>query len=431
MENIVIIGGGIAGLSLGSFIKSDTMIIEKQNKVGGLSRSYNLNGIDYDIGPHIIFSKNKTVLDLHTSLIETNKIKRSNQIVYKGRYIKYPFENDLGSLPENDKNFCLQEFLNNPYENYKANNMLQFFLKTFGEGITHTYLQPYNQKIWKFDPSCLDMQMVERIPKPPKEDVIASANGIETEGYTHQLYFHYPKFGGFQTLVNEYAKRSTETGKILTGINILSIKKSEDTWIINTDSGIINAKKIINCIPLHELFKILEAPSEVLDALNGLLFNSIHIVTMHLKKDHIGDHFALYIPEKDVIFHRLSKLDFLGDQYKRANGESTLMAEVTFRPNSYLDSLSVNDIQEKVISDLVGLNFIEKNDVVAIETRTEKYAYVIYDLDHRKNVDIVLNYLKSIGIESVGRFAEFEYLNSDAVVERSLSLADKINKGEL
>ncbi len=41
---------------------------------------------------------------------------------------------------------------------------------------------------------------VERIPKPPAKDIIKSALGIETEGYTHQLHFYYPKTGGFQTL---------------------------------------------------------------------------------------------------------------------------------------------------------------------------------------------------------------------------------------
>ena len=46
--------------------------------------------------------------------------------------------------------------------------MIQFFYKIFGEGITRTYLEPYNRKIWKFDPSFMDTQMVERIPKPPK-----------------------------------------------------------------------------------------------------------------------------------------------------------------------------------------------------------------------------------------------------------------------
>lgn len=430
MENVIILGGGIAGLSLASFLSRKCTVLERQEKVGGLSRSYELDGVSYDIGPHIIFSKNKEVLDLHTKMIKTNQVRRSNQIVYKGSYVKYPFENDLGKLPSEDRDRCLKEFLNNPYENYAAGNMLQFFLKTFGEGITHSYLQPYNQKIWKFDPSCMDTQMVERIPKPPKEDVIASANGIETEGYKHQLYFNYPASGGFQTLVDEYAHRAGEHSEIRTSVEIESIQKNADQWIVSTNQGDVCGDKLINCMPLHELFKYLTAPIEVSTALDALLYNSIHIVVLHVKRDSIGNHFALYIPDPEIIFHRLSKLNFLGDNYCREGDASTLMAEVTYRPNSYLDSLDRGAIEERVISDLVKLGFVNADDVVSVDTRTEKYAYVIYDLDHRKNVDLVLSWLRAQGIESVGRFAEFEYLNSDGVVEHTLALARKINAAD-
>ena len=99
-----------------------------------------------------------------------DKIRRSNRILHKKRFVQYPFENDLSKLPPEDLDYCVNGFLHNPYENYNAQNMLQFFLKTFGEGITNTYLRPYNEKIWKFDPSFMDTQMVNRIPKPPKED---------------------------------------------------------------------------------------------------------------------------------------------------------------------------------------------------------------------------------------------------------------------
>ncbi|MBI4173969.1 MAG: NAD(P)-binding protein, partial [Candidatus Aenigmarchaeota archaeon] len=154
----LILGGGIAGLSLASFLQGRSVILEKEKQLGGLSRSFKLNGISYDIGPHIMFSKNQEILKLHTSMIATNQLKRSNKVFYKGRLVKYPFENELAALPPADRDYCLQEFLNNPYENYQATNMLQFFLKTFGEGITRLYLQPYNEKIWKFDPACMDLQ---------------------------------------------------------------------------------------------------------------------------------------------------------------------------------------------------------------------------------------------------------------------------------
>ena len=78
-----------------------------------------------------------------------------------------------------------------------------------------------------------------------------------------------------------------------------------------------------------------------------------------------------------------------------------------------------------------GLNdcgFVEPSDITDIKVESHKYAYVIYDLMHRENTDKVLKYLRSIGIQSNGRFAEFEYMNSDKVAENSMKLAGELNK---
>jgi protoporphyrinogen oxidase len=81
----------------------------------------------------------------------------------------------------------------------------------------------------------------------------------------------------------------------------------------------------------------------------------------------------------------------------------------------------------KVIDGLTRLGFISREDGLDTSIHYEKYAYVIYDLHHRKKVDRVLAYLRGIGIRSAGRFAEFEYLNTDGVVERTLKLAREMN----
>jgi len=103
----IILGAGIAGLSLAYFLKEKTIILEKEEQIGGLCRSFELNGIFYDIGPHIMFSKNKEILDFHTSLVQTNQIRRSNKIYHKGKLIKYPFENDLVALDKVEREYCL------------------------------------------------------------------------------------------------------------------------------------------------------------------------------------------------------------------------------------------------------------------------------------------------------------------------------------
>ena len=429
VSDVAILGGGIAGLSLASFLDKSAVVLERDTVVGGLSRSYSLNGVAYDLGPHIIFSKNAQVLDLHTTLVETNRLRRSNQIVFGDRLIKYPFENDLSSLPPEQRDYCLREFLANPYEGYQPRNMMQFFLGLFGDGITQLYLAPYNHKIWKFDPSYLDLQMVERIPKPPREDVIASANGEVTEGYTHQLHFHYPKEGGFPSLIDAYRARAERNGqRTETGVEIRAIEGGEGDWKILTNQGTVCARQLVNCMPVHTLANYVSMPSDIRDALDRMLYNSIHIVVIQVARDRIGDHFALYIPDRDILFHRLSKLDFLGSAYQAADGCTTLMAEVTFRPGSYIASLSQDEIVKQVIDGLVKLDFIDHGDVRDVAVRTAPYAYVIYDLDHRRNTDTVLGWLRDQGISSVGRFAEFEYLNSDGVVERAMALASRMGE---
>ena len=95
---------------------------------------------------------------------------------------------------------------------------------------------------------------------------------------------------------------------------------------------------------------------------------------------------------------------------------------------SHLSALKKEEIQQRVIDDLDKLNLIKKKDVIDAVSRNFKYAYVIYDLEHRKNADRVLKYLLNVGIRCCGRFAEFEYLNMDAVVEHSYKLAKKLNK---
>ena len=75
--------------------------------------------------------------------------------------------------------------------------------------------------------------------------------------------------------------------------------------------------------------------------------------------------------------------------------------------------------------------FLKKEDVNFIESRRFEYAYVIYDLNHRKNIDLIKNYFNNQEIKLCGRFGEFEYLNMDAVIKHSEVLACKIQRALL
>ena len=427
-NNLGILGGGISSLAFAYFYKENVSIIEKESTLGGLCRSFvDSDGVSWDIGPHITFSKNKEILEFIISLTPMNELKRSNRIVHDGRYIKYPFENDLSSLSEKDKDYCLNTFLDNPYENYPSSNMLEFFYETFGEGITRLFLEPYNRKIWKYETSFMDKQMVERIPKPPAQDIIDSASGKETEGYLHQLYFHYPKEKGFQSLVDSLTEKVNDFSTFYLNNQVNKIDIGEKI-IVKSNSNELSFDKVISTIPIHELLPLINPapPKTVMEALDKLKYNSIHITCIKVKGDFLGDNFALTVADPDIIFHRLSKLNFLGESYFK-EGYTNIMVETTYR-KGLKEDLPHQELEDIIVKDLRRLDLIETDKIEEIFTRSFKYAYVIYDNDHRKNTDLVLDYLKSINITPLGRFGTFEYINSDKAIELAKELAESFEK---
>ena len=434
--NIIILGAGISGISLAYFIQNfkkikNIYIIEKDNKLGGLLRSYKFDNIYYDVGPHIIFSKHKEILDLNKKLLgkNINKIKRSNKIIYKNnKFIKYPFENELHKLPIEDKDFALNTFLNNPFKSYEPENMNQFFLKTFGSGITNLYLNPYNQKIWKFDPSFLDTQMVSRIPRPPDNDIIKSARGIPTEGYKHQLYFSYPKQGGIESLFNCYLKELNKKITIIKNKKIKSIVKKKELTVTLENNKKIRGNYIFSSIPLNNLYKIVKTNDEIIKTSNKLLYNSIKIIVIKIKNNVAGKNFAFMVPDQNIIFHRISKLNFLGKNYSQ-KGFTYFQIEVTYRKGDQIDKLSKSQLKEKIIDGLKKIKFLnDRKNLIKYEEKSFNYAYVIYDLNHRKNVNNLIKFYKEKNIFCIGRWGSWEYLNSDQVIFQSQNFSKLLKK---
>lgn len=428
----VILGAGLSGISTAYFLQDteeEIILLEKEKTLGGLCRSITKDGYIYDIGPHILFSKDKEMLSLMLEVLDRkNDLVRSNKILYKGREVLYPFENDLSKLPADDLKYCITAFNSNPYENYDATNMIQFFLKTFGEGITNCYLRPYNEKIWKYDPAFMNTSMVDRIPKPTKEEIRRSAAGETIQGYLHQLYFSYPSEGGIEAVPQGFYNRLDKNKcKLKTETKIKSIDKIEKGFVIKTENEEICCDRLISTIPIQELVGLYARSSaEAKAAAEDLHYNSILIAFIRTPYDLSGANFAFMIPDKEVMFHRISKMDFLGNEYHKGS-EATYMVEVTFREGDYIDNMDESEIKEKISQGMEQIGFAKSgSDVSFIDISYHKYAYVIYDLHHSENMGVLREFFATEGIYLNGRFGNFEYWNMDKILRESKTLCERI-----
>ena len=119
---IGILGGGLTGITLGYFLNCDDIeILEKNMETGGLCRSLQDEGFTFDYGgSHIIFSRDKEVLSFMLAVLGDNKVqrRRNTKILFKGNYVKYPFENGLNDLPKEDNFECLCYYIDNIIHNF-------------------------------------------------------------------------------------------------------------------------------------------------------------------------------------------------------------------------------------------------------------------------------------------------------------------------
>lgn len=430
-KSIGILGGGISGIALAAQLGPDVDILEKSDRIGGLCGTIIENGFTFDAaGPHIMFSKNKDVLNLMISVLGDNvhQNRRENRIYFKGSLVKYPFENDLAALPKEDNFECIYNYIVNPRAGESpVTNLAQWSYVTFGSGISEKYFIPYNEKIWNYDATKIGTEFVERIPKPPMEDVLRSSIGISTEGYLHQLYYSYPTEGGFEAIVKAFAEKVQ--GDIRTSWNVASVRRDGNRWLVKSDAGEERTyDTLISTLPIHELVKIwADAPSELRQQVATLRYNSLINVLIGCDNDPGHDYTALYVPDREILFHRLSFPKAFGEKCVPPGG-SSIMAEITANAGDGIWEMSDEALIERVIGEIERIGFVDRDHIVYRRVARFTYGYPVYDLEYRKNVTTMREIVKATGLHLLGRFAQFDYINSDVCVERALALASELQQ---
>ncbi|MGO8995334.1 MAG: protoporphyrinogen/coproporphyrinogen oxidase [Polyangiaceae bacterium] len=431
MRDVGILGGGVSGLFTAYFLGGDVEVLEADSTTGGLSRCFGGEGFRSDIGGHILFSKDKEALSHEIAILGDNVQLglRANKILYKGLHVKYPFENGIDILPKEDIVDILYSFIDNPHK-AKPTNFREWMYHTFGNGLTDRYLLPYNTKIWKTPAEDMSLEWVDKVPRPPLLDLVKTAVGIQTEGYTHQLHFHYPRKGGFESMPHAVAAKLGK--KVTTGFRVASIRPCDGGWAVTSERGEERRyRQIIATLPIGTLFSALgDVPSAVRAASDALRYNSLRVALVGVRGDDLPPYTALYVPDPRSLYHRVC--------YNRAfshdmvpEGHSSVSCEITVTPGSDLDDWSDAKILDHVADDLVRDGIVRREAICYRQVHRERYAYVVYTTGYADRVRAIRQYTDERGIHLAGRFAEYQYVNTDACVRRALDLSRQLRGGDI
>lgn len=428
LADIGVIGAGPSGLSLAIFSNNPVTIYEKDDVPGGHARSFHEGPWTFDRGPHILFSRDKQILNWMIESLGDNvhTCIRNNKVIIDQSYIHYPIENDLGSLKSGLTSSCLISYVEAQLkQDSEIKNLDDWFRSNFGDALTDLYFKPYNEKIWKVPLNKLSMSWSERIPNPPIADVLKGALGVRTEGYLHQLNYQYPRNGGFQALADSWFTRVKASVKL--GIEIHGISIKDEKVVLQTSNSIETHDWIVYTGYLDQLPRIcnFEIPTEIQENIDSLRVNGISCVTIGVRGEDLNKFTALYVPDERFLFNRISFPHVFSPE-NAPEGHYLIQAEITTAPG---ESPASEDVMIKQLVEFcLEMGILDSPDQVVYRNNTFfSHAYVVYDEEYEIKVEKVIQFFLSKKIYLHGRFGSFQYINTDMCILESAKLAALIN----
>ncbi|MCM2255994.1 MAG: FAD-dependent oxidoreductase [Vicinamibacteria bacterium] len=441
---VVVLGAGLTGLSAAYHLERgghhDYLVLEAEDRVGGLLRTEHVAGFSFDHAIHILYTREEYVSGLIHDLLRDNlgRQRRRSYCHSAGVYTEYPYQtNNFGLPPEviadnvlgliSARHESLQE---GPPEHYEA-----WLLRTFGRGIADHFMLPYNRKQWAWDLQAMSYDWIEdRVPVPSIRDVLLGALRRPLEATGPNREFWYPRTSGIEALALGFVQHLPRP-RLRLSQRVVRVDPARREIALASGER-LRYGSLISTLPLGRLVAMLgdAVPPAVVEAARGLLHNTVHTVNVGLRGTTFGPaepmHWAYY-PDADVLFHRIS----FPHRFSAAMappGCASLQAEIS---ESSLRPVDRGDIVRRTLADLVRVGLLTADEILPVErggrvalTQVVSLdpAYVIYDLHHRRHVRTVKEHLRPLRIQTCGRFGDWEYFNMDHAILAGKQAAEAV-----
>jgi protoporphyrinogen oxidase len=425
MKRVVVIGGGLAGLSGAWHLAEHApLVFEKEIEVGGICRSFEQDGFTFDVTGHLLHLKHEYTKNLIERLLPGafRPHERKASIWSRGRLTPYPFQANTYGLPADVVRDCLLGFIETlGQESAAARNFEEWILQTFGRGIADHFMLPFNQKFWKRPLNEVTADWVSwSIPKPSLEEVVNGALGIVNEGMGYNPTFAYPERGGIDCLPRALAR---SVKHLFTSHAVTSID-SRRRRVLFSNGRVEEYDQLLSTLPLPVVFELIdEAPSELRTAARGLQAVSVLDINIGVDRPHVSDRHWLYFPESRYVFTRVGFPMNFSDDAAPA-GTSSLYIEITHRPEA---APSLETVYSEAIRQLIDCGILRQEDrVLTRNVIPIPFAYVVFDHHRQRHLQKLISFLEDRDIIVAGRYGDWDYYSMEDTILSGKRAAEKI-----
>lgn len=426
LNNFTILGAGIAGLAAGYNLKNhsiESTIYEKDDDWGGLCSNFTIGGFRFDRFVHLSFADSPDLASLFagkTGMIEHIPFPSN---YYHGKWLRHPAQNNLAPLDVDEKVSILSDFINRPQLPISDIHDYDTWLRVqYGNYFAEHFPTQYTKKYWGVLPKELETKWVGvRMYQPDLEQVLKGAFETQDECFYFAKKMYYPKLGGFKSILSEIREG-------------LDIKVSHEVINIDTYNRIItfsSGKKIkfnhlISSIPLPVIVKLIsDVPNKIRQAADELHYTCGYQVSIGLNKPDIPKHLWFYIYDRDILPSRVYSPS-LKSRDNVPLGCSSLQAEIFFDCKETIPNKDY--VLTETIHNLIAMNVLKEEDIAVTDIRFEPFANVTFVPSIYDNRKLVLDFLKSRNITSIGRFGKWDYLWTHQAFVDAITSTDSLLK---
>jgi protoporphyrinogen oxidase len=420
----LVIGGGPSGLAVAHALQGDTLVLEKESTVGGLCRSITHMGGVFDIGGHSFHTPHPEVYELVQELLDGQLFlqRRDARVFSHGTLIPYPFQKHFDQLPDPDVvRECEEGLRQAGTHGAEPDNFQEYIVEKFGPGIAEHFMLPYNRKLWARDIRKISCEWTsERVAGAKGEKESFLRTGEQRKPLQAETEVGYPPEGGYEEIYARLARRvpAVETGAAVTRID--PVRRIAFT----ADGREYAWESLVSTMPLPLLLRVVDGvPEELKEQADHLDYMSLRVELLLTRRPLETPIQRIYVADPDIPPHKIA-MNHNSSDHLRAQPHHAIMAEVSWSPDKPVD---VDGIAPATIEFLCRVGVLSTPDDILWTGHVDvKYAYPVYTHDRPGIVGRIKEWLARSDIHTLGRFGEWEYINSDKCVAKGLALGRKL-----
>jgi len=453
---VVVIGAGPAGLTAAYQLSKagrDTLVVEADEVVGGISRTVERDGWRFDIGGHRFFTKVQPVEDLWHEILPAGDFllrPRMSRIYYDGKFYDYPIKplKALRNLGLAEAVRCALSFAKVRVAPPKDQSTLEgYIVADYGRRLYEHFFKTYNEKVWGVSPSEISadfgaqrikgMSLFTAVWEPVRARLAGGRKDRAKQVTSLIEEFQYPKLGPgmmWETCRDLVEKAGVE---VLLRSPVVGIERGPRGAVAVAfehagQRARVETDHVVSSMPFSALARAMDPPppAEVLAAADALHYRDFLTVALVVPEERGFPDNWIYIHSPKVKVGRIQNFGAWSPFMVRP-GTTCLGMEYFVFEGDDMWARDDDDLVALATDELHAIGLVDASQVQRGYVVRMPKAYPVYDDTYRAAVETLRHWLAAEvpNVHPVGRNGMHKYNNQDHSMYTAMLTVENIVAG--